>query len=141
MASIISKLAEWLAQYDGLSITPTPDLMRADIEAAGLFRSPDGVRTTFVDGSADVTDFFLFTVRRSALTDSDRADTEEWMEGLSGWITRRTLANDLPVLDGGRTCWAVHPSGSFSMPSETDTDAIWQLSIEISYFDSGNAAE
>ena len=44
-------------------------------------------------------------------------------------------AGHLPALSGGRVCWWAQVDGTFSMPSETDTDQIWEISLAVSYDD------
>ena len=135
MKSIIESVAEWLRENPYLSAEPTTDALRCGVEAAGLFKAPESVRESYVDGTFSATEHYLFTLRRESLTEGDRQESERLLEETVRWIDLQTRAGNLPVLSGGRTCWAIGVDGTFSMPSETDTDQIWEMSLAVSYDD------
>lgn len=135
MKSIIESVAEWLRENPYLSVEPTTDALRCGVEAAGLFKAPESVREYYVDGTFSATEHYLFTLRRESLTENDRQESERLLEKTVRWIDRQARAGNLPALSGGRTCWAIGVDGTFSMPGETDTDQIWEMSLAVSYDD------
>ena len=135
MKSIIESVAEWLRENPYLSAEPTTDALRCGVEAAGLFKAPESVREYYVDGTFSATEHYLFTLRSESLTENDRQESERLLEETVRWIDRQARAGNLPALSGGRTCWAIGVDGTFSMPSETDTDQIWEMSLAVGYDD------
>lgn len=133
MRSVIDTVAEWLGGNPYLSVIPTTDALKCGIEAAGLFKAPEAVRTYYTDGTFSVTEHYLFTLRRESLTEADRRGNEQLLEALIRWIDSRMRAGELPKLEGGRECFMIGVDGTFSMPSETDTDQIWEMSLAVSY--------
>ena len=87
------------------------------------------------DSPHSATEHYLFTLRRESLTENDRQESERLLEETVRWIDLQARAGNLPALSGGRVCWWVSVDGTFSMPSETDTDQIWEMSLAVSYDD------
>ena len=135
MKSIIESVAEWLRTNPYLSAEPTTDALRCGVEAAGLFKAPESVREYSIDGTFSAAEHYLFTLRRESLTEQGRQESERLLEETVRWIGLQARAGNLPALSGGRTCWAISVDGTFSMPSETDTDQIWEMSLAVSYDD------
>lgn len=133
MKSVVDAVAEWLSGNPYLTTVPTTDALKCGIEAAGLFKAPEAVRNDYVDGTYSATEHYLFTLRRESLTEDDRQDTERRLEALVDWIDARMRADELPKLEGGRSCYMIGVDGTFSMPAETDTDQIWEMSLAVSY--------
>ncbi len=133
MKSVVDAVAEWLSGNPYLTTVPTTDALKCGIEAAGLFKAPEAVRNDYVDGTYSATEHYLFTLRRESLTEDDRQDTERRLEALVGWIDAQMRAGELPKLEGGRSYYMIGVDGTFSMPAETDTDQIWELSLAVSY--------
>lgn len=135
MKSIIESVAEWLRTNPYLSAEPTTDALRCGVEAAGLFKAPESVREYSIDGSFSAAEHYLFTLRRESLTEQGRQESERLLEETVRWIGLQARAGHLPALSGGRVCWWAQVDGTFSMPSETDTDQIWEMSLAVSYDD------
>lgn len=131
--SIIDSIAAWLSANPYLEAEPTTDALKCGIEAAGLFKAADTVRDYYVDGTVSVTEHYLFTLRRESLSETERKENEQLLENLVRWIGVQNREGNLPELTDERTCWGISVDGTFSMPSETDTDQIWEMSIAISY--------
>lgn len=133
MKSVVDAVAEWLSGNPYLKVSPTTDVLKCGIEAAGLFKAPEAVREYYVDGTFSATEHYLFTLRRESLTEADRQETERLLEALVGWIDARMRVGEWPKLEGGRSCYRIGVDGTFSMPTETDTDQIWEMSLAVSY--------
>lgn len=136
--TISEAVTEWLRGYDGgfeLTDMIGTDQLEAEPEAYGVFKSPGGIITEFVDGSRDVTVNYLFLARQPSQTDGLRKDAHEWLEGLEGWIRTQNMRRKLPELDGGRTCFAVSVANSYAAEEQTDAEITYQLTLAINYFE------
>lgn len=136
--TISGAVVAWLRGYEGgfeLTDAISTDQLEADPEAYGVFRTPGGAVTEFVDGSRDVTVNYLFLARQPSQTDGLRADAHEWLEGLERWIRTQSMRRKLPVLDGGRICFGVEVTNSYAAEEQTDAETVYQLTLAINYFE------
>lgn len=133
--SIAESLRAWLKRYDGIEVddTFTCDQLAVEAEALGLFKSPETFETVFIDGSRDVTAYYLFAVRQNTMTDALRGENETWLEDLERWVRAQNMLRSLPMLGSGRDPVSVGVSGTFSMVSQDGHDAIYEISITITY--------
>ena len=130
--SVLESVAAWLQTYDA-SLIPAVDRITSEAGAEGLFKAPGDSVTTFVDGSRDIVARLEFMVRRPSQTDAMRAENQAWLEELERWVRGRM--GGLPVLDGGRTCYAADIRNSFSAMQQDDAETVYQIGIEIRYFE------
>lgn len=136
--TISGAVVEWLKDYDGgfeLTDVIGTDQLEAEPEAYGVFKSPGGITTEFVDGSRDVTVNYLFLVRQPSQTDGQRKDAQQWLEGLETWIRTQNMRRKLPALDGGRSCCGVSVASSYAAEEQTDAEITYQLTLAITYFE------
>ena len=142
--SVIAWLKGWEGGMGAGDMISTDQLAAAPSEACGVFRSPGDTATEFVDGSRDVTARFLFLVRLPAQTDGMRRENQARLEDFERWVRRQNMARNLPRLDGGgdggensvsRSCHAVRLADGFAMEAQTETEAVYQAALEVSYFE------
>lgn len=134
--TITQSIIEWLAGYDGgieVDEGVNTDMLAANAEAYGLFRTPGNVVTEFVHGGRDVTTYLNLIVRQPSQTESMRQSNQAWMEQLERWVREQNMLRRLPHLDDGRECYAVAISNSFYMQEQTETESVYQIAIAVHY--------
>lgn len=136
--TISEAVVKWLRGYEGgfeLTDAISTDLLEAEAEAYGVFKSPGGAVNEFVDGSRDVTVNYLFLARQPSQTNGLRTDAHEWLEGLEQWIRAQNMRGKLPDLGTGRTCFGVNVANSYAAEEQTDAEITYQLTLAINYFE------
>lgn len=136
--TVSAAVIDWLKGYEGgfeLTDAISTDQLEAEPEAYGVFRTPGGTTTDFIDGSRDVTVNYLFLARQPSQTDGMRKDAHEWLEGLEQWIRTQNIRRMLPKLDAGRKCISVSVAGSYAAEEQTDSEITYQLTLAINYFE------
>lgn len=136
--TISGAVVEWLRGYDGgfeLTDAISTDQLEAEPEAYGVFKTPGGAVTEFVDGSRDVTVNYLFLARQPSQTDGLRKDAHEWLEGLERWIRAQSMRRKLPALGNGRSCISVRVASSYAAEEQTDAEIVYQLTLAINFYE------
>lgn len=134
--TITQSVIEWLNGFDGgieVDEGVNTDMLAANAEACGLFRTPGNIATDFVHGGRDVTEHLNLIVRQPSQTESMRRSNQAWMEHLERWVRSQNIRRSLPVLDNGRECFAVAIAGSFYMQEQTETESVYQIAIAVHY--------
>lgn len=134
--TITQSVIEWLAGFDGgveVEEGMNTDMLAANAEAYGLFRTPGDVVTNFVHGGRDVTTYLNLIVRQPSQTESMRRSNQAWMEQLERWVRAQSMLRSLPALDDGRECYAVAIANSFYMQEQTETESVYQIAIAVHY--------
>jgi len=134
MTSVAESLVTWLLTYSGISAVDT-DQVGEEATSMGVIKSPGRNVQHYVDGSKDVTAFFLFRARRSAQMDELRVDNQEWLEAFETWVREQSFARNVPTLTGGRVCQSVGVSESAYLLESTEADIIYQIGLEIVYYE------
>lgn len=134
MTSVAESLVTWLLTYSGISAVDT-DQVGEEATSMGVIKAPGRNVQNYVDGSKDVTAYFLFRARRSAQVDDLRVDNQEWLESFETWVREQSFARNVPTLTGGRVCQSVGVSESAYLLESTDADIIYQIGLEIVYFE------
>ena len=133
MTSVAESLVTWLLTYSGIASAVETDQVGDEAVSQGVLKAPTRRVQSFVDGSKDVTAYFLFRAKRSAQEDEMRVDNQAWLEGLETWVREQSFARNLPSLSGGRSCYAVNISESAYLLEATDAEIVYQIGLEISY--------
>ena len=134
--TITQSVIEWLAGFDGgieVDEGVNTDMLAANAEAYGLFRTPGDVATEFVHGGRDVTTYLNLIVRQPSQTESMRQSNQTWMEQLERWVRSQNTMRRLPALDEVRECFAVAIANSFYMQEQTETESVYQIAIAVHY--------
>lgn len=134
MTSVAESLVTWLTTYSGISAVTT-DQVGEEATSLGVIKSPGRNVQHYVDGSKDVTGYFLFRARRSAQMDDMRVDNQEWLEALETWVREQSFARSLPSLGNGRICQSVGVSESAYLLEAAESDIVYQIGLEIVYFE------
>jgi len=134
MTSVAESLVTWLLTYSGISAVTT-DQVGEEATSLGVIKAPGRNVQEFVNGSKEVTAYFLFRARKSAQMDDMRVDNQEWLEAFETWVRQQSLARTVPTLTGGRICQSVSVSESAYLLESTDADIIYQIGLEIVYYE------
>ena len=129
-------LIQWLYGFGDIE---AEDLIQTDrldgtVGSYGLYRQPTREETVFIDGSRDVSCYYLLLARRAVKADVSRIGNQAWMESLEDWVSQRNRLGDLPHLGARRTCNSVGISITAYMAEEQETGtAAYQLTVRINY--------
>lgn len=134
MTSVAESLVTWLLTYSGISAVTT-DQVGEEATSLGVIKAPGRNVQEFVNGSKEVTAYFLFRARKSAQMDDMRVDNQEWLEAFETWVRQQSLARTVPTLTGGRVCQSVSVSESAYLLESTESDIIYQIGLEIVYYE------
>lgn len=134
MTSVAESLVTWLLTYSGISAVTT-DQVGEEATSLGVIKAPGRNVQEFVNGSKEVTAYFLFRARKSAQMDDMRVDNQEWLEAFETWVRQQSLARTVPTLTGGRICQSVGVSESAYLLESTEADIIYQIGLEIVYYE------
>ena len=137
MTAVADSLISWLCGYPGISANDQVDTdqLGADAASMGLLRAPGRTEVVFIDGSRDVTAYYLFRVRRSAQQNDMRVSNQAWLEEFETWVREQPYSQNLPTLSGGRKCYAVSVSESAYLLDASETDVVYQIGLEITFFE------
>ena len=135
MTSVAESLVTWLLGYGGILAAERVDTDQVGEEATsmGVLKAPQRNVETFVDGSKDVTAYFLFRARRAAQEDETRVSNQEWLEAFETWVRERSFQRNLPSLSGGRSCYSVAVSESAYVLTAEDAEIVYQIGLEVTY--------
>lgn len=135
MKSISESIILWLTGYSGITSAEKVDTDQVGEEAVslGLLKAPGRNETIFVDGSKEVTAYYLFRARRAAQQDNMRIDNQEWLEALESWVWGCNFTRTFPQLSGGRQCQSVRVSQSSYVLEAGETEITYQIGLEINY--------
>jgi len=134
MTSVAESLVTWLLTYSGISAVTT-DQVGEEATSLGVIKAPGRNVQNYVDGSKDVTAYFLFRARKSAQMDDMPVDNQEWLEAFETWVREQSFKRTLPTLTGGRTCQSVSVSESAYLLESTDAEIVYQIGLEVVYYE------
>ncbi len=139
--TVSKALINWLYGFGDIAIDEeiSTEQLAAQAEAYGLYKDQQTSIHCYVDGTRDVTAYYLLLARQPAQAERQRQDAQAWLEGLERWVRQKSMAGELPELQHGRECQRVGVSGSFTMQDASTGDAVYQLTLEINYIDKGEA--
>lgn len=128
ISQYISKL---LKNYNKIEIDTNH--VKEGSDKYGLFKSPSRDIVDFNDSSYQITEYYQFLARQSAVSDSERKEADEWLEDLTYWIDDFKINYNFPPLDKGRKVIGLSVTGS-PYPSESDEEeSIFQIALAITY--------
>lgn len=138
MSKTVSQaIIKWLHGFESISIDEDIDTnqLQAMANAYGLYKTPQTVVIPYVDGTRDVTAYYLFMARQRAQSETERKNSEGWLETLESWVLRQNRERNLPVLEIGLACQSIRVANVPSMQYLESGEAVFQLTISINYID------
>ena len=129
--TIASALAEWLSKIESLSIDTNHITDGSD--KYGLFKAPNRDIKNHIDGSYEITEYYDFFARQASVSQSDRQDSDEWLENLSYMADDAGTIYELPDLDGNRRVISITLTGAPYVMESGSNEVLYHMSISVTY--------
>ena len=128
-----SGVVDWLKACPFLADLEAIDVnqLSPELEALGVYKQPTRMVTELIDGGAIVTESFYLLFRQPAQLAQERMSSEEYLEKVESWIEEQTWADNLPEI--GARVYSVETIDTFYMMDREENDAIYQLSMLVTY--------
>ena len=128
-----SGVVDWLKACPFLADLEAIDVnqLSPELEALGVYKQPTRTVTELIDGGAIVTEIFYLLFRQPAQLAQERMSSEEYLEKVESWIEEQTWADNLPEI--GARVYSVETIDTFYMMDREENDAIYQLSMSVTY--------
>ena len=129
--TISSYIVEFLKLYEGIEIETNhiPD----GSDKNGLFKSPARESSGWIDGSKEITEHYQFLARQASVEDTERKESDEWLEDLTYWIDDFPLEYIYPEIDKNRTVTDISVTGIPAPLEYQEDDIVYQISLSITY--------
>lgn len=128
--TISAYIVKLLNEYDGIKIDTNHVSEGSD--QYGLFKLPSRDIKKFNDSSCEITEYYQFIARQSAVSRSERKEADEWLEDLTYWVDDLSYYN-FPSIDGNRKVTGLEITGS-PYPMEADNkETLYQMLLSITY--------
>lgn len=129
--TVSEALKNWLRGCDCVEIVDVDtDRLEANAESLGLYKQAQRETTAFLDGSAEITEYYYFLARWPTTLESERVNSQTIMSNLESWIEDKNLGNELPEVPGVEKVFVAN--GFYMLEAESD-EAVYQVSIGITY--------
>ena len=129
--TISEYIVGFLNEYEELKIDT--NRINDGYDRNGLFKSPSRNVSEKLDGSMEITEFYQFMARQTAISDAERKESDQWLEDLTYWIDDFKLQYQYPPIDGNRQVMGIVITGSPAPLSDADDEIIYQMSLAITY--------
>ena len=128
-----SGVVDWLSACPFLDKIEAIDVnqLSPDLEALGVYKQPTRTVTELIDGSAIINEIYYLLFRQSAQLAQERLSSEEYLEKVEGWIEDQNWVENFPQI--GSAVHDVEVVNTFYMMDRDDDEAVYQLSIAITY--------
>lgn len=128
----ISKyIVDFLNQYKNISIET--NYMPEGSDKNGLFKSPSRNKVEYNDGSCKITEYYQLFARQTSISDTERKESDEWLEELTYWIDDYGIMYKYPEIDGSRKVEDISVTGVPTPLEHENADIVYQLSLSITY--------
>lgn len=128
-----SGVVGWLSACPFLDKIEAIDVnqLSPDLEALGVYKQPTRTVTELIDGSAIINEIYYLLFRQPAQLAQERLSSEEYLEKVEGWIEDQNWGENF--LQIGSAVHDVEVVNTFYMMDRDDDEAVYQLSIAITY--------
>nr|DAF77983.1 MAG TPA: Minor capsid protein from bacteriophage [Caudoviricetes sp.] len=128
-----SGVVDWLSACPFLDKIEAIDVnqLSPDLEALGVYKQPTRTVTELIDGSAIINEIYYLLFRQPAQLAQERLSSEEYLEKVEGWIEDQNWVENFPQI--GSAVHDVEVVNTFYMMDRDDDEAVYQLSIAITY--------
>lgn len=129
----ISKyIVDFLKKYESIKIDTNH--IQDGSDKYGLFKSPSRDKLANIDGSTTITEYYQFFAKQNAASESERKDSDEWLEELTYWVDDYQFNNyEYPAMDGGRRVTEIVITGNPTPMQDMNKEILYQLSLSITY--------
>lgn len=128
-----SGVVDWLSTCPFLDKIEAIDVnqLSPELEALGVYKQPTRTVTEMIDGGAIINEIYYLLFRQPAQLAQERLSSEEYLEKIEGWIEDQNWVENFPQI--GATVHDVEVVNTFYMMDRDDDEAVYQLSIAITY--------
>lgn len=133
--TVSSSLKQWLYNYPNIEIDERIDteLLEANPVAYAMTKEPTAEIESFLDGSQERTEYYMFRVRQSIQEEAKRISNDEFMENLETWIDEQNFEGNLPNLGDKKYAEEVSVSSSFYLFENDEENGVYTITIAIKY--------
>lgn len=129
--TISAYIVNLLKNYEGMEIDTNH--MSEGADKYGLFKSPSRDVKNFNDSSYQITEYYQFFARQSAVSRSERKEADEWLEELAYWVDDLPYNYSYPALDKNRRVTGLAITGSPYPMEADDKETLYQIMLSITY--------
>lgn len=128
-----SGVVDWLSTCPFLDKIEAIDVnqLSPELEALGVYKQPTRTVTEMIDGGAIINEIYYLLFRQPAQLAQERLSSEEYLEKVEGWIEDQNWVENFPQIRA--TVHDVEVVNTFYMMDRDDDEAVYQLSIDITY--------
>ena len=99
----------------------------------GMFKSPARDVRNNIDESYQITEYFNFFAKQSAIAESERKESDEWLEDFMYWLDDYPFNYEYPKIDGNRRILNIQATGCPTPMFDDENDITYQISMSITY--------
>ena len=128
----ISKyIANFISRYSKIQIDTNH--IKEGSDQYGMFKSPARDVRRHIDDSCVITEYYQFFAKQAATSESERKESDEWLEELTYWVDDYGLDGHYPNIDGHRRVVDIEVTGSPTPFEDKDGEILYQISLSITY--------
>lgn len=130
-------LISWLRGYPGVpsGAEITTDQLTEELDRLGLFRAPGDEVEYNIDGSRDITGYYILRFCALGIDQESRAEADLWLEGLSRWVRDQNVKRSLPTFTDDREAISVTVSEGAYLLSQDSRASVYQVGISVTYYE------
>ena len=130
--TVAGSLKTWLMTNESIELLEDidTDFLQAEAESAGTYKQPSDNVLVFIDGTKQITSYYLVLFRQASKLEAERLSNAEFMEAFENWVEDQDNAENYPA---GINCQRVAIANSYYMQEADVSTAVYQISIAITY--------
>ena len=129
--TISQYITNFLTKYENISIDTNHVADGSD--KYGMFKSPARDVNKYIDDSYAITEYFNFFAKQSAIAESERKESDEWLEDFMYWLDDYAINNEYPEIDGNRKILNIQATGCPTPMYDDENDITYQIAMSITY--------
>ena len=130
--TIIEGIIDWLQEYPVDFVDFKVNQLDAAEESYGAFKLPNSVVERYIDGTQDVSEYYMVAIRKPTSLDFERISTAQWLEDLETWVVNKNVNRELPEVEG-LTFYDVEVSSTYYLSESAEANSVYQLSLKVEY--------
>lgn len=128
----ISKyITEFLEKYENIRIYTNH--MPDGSDQNGLFKSPGRDKIEFNEGNCKITEHYQVYFRQASVSDTEREESDEWLENLVYWMDDYGIIKEYPEIDKRRKVLDISVTGLPTPYEYENNNIVYQMSLSITY--------
>ena len=129
--TISQYITKFLKNYENIEIDTNHVADGSD--KYGMFKSPARDVRNNIDESYQITEYFNFFAKQSAIAESERKESDEWLEDFMYWLDDYPFNYEYPKIDGNRRILNIQATGCPTPMFDDENDITYQISMSITY--------